>query len=187
MCGIRSIQKYYVTHAWKHNANGCFQLALCHLLVFLKDFPLWNLEFSEKFSRIGFGSGKEMPPEGAEKGRLSESHIYARVENFFQSDIAYNAYIISHICADASAPDPAAAGHHLEQKFPFARSVCRKIRKIKSHIAKKNRLPWTKMANGSPYERENNNDNRKKITNYFRCLRAHHTRELPKSARPELQ
>lgn len=93
----------------------------------------------------------EMPPEGAEKGRLSDIvYIRACAEISFQSDIAYNAYIISHIRADASAPDPAASGHHMEQKSPFAHSVCRKIRKIKSHIAKKNRLPWTKLANGSP-------------------------------------
>ena len=68
-----------------HYVNECFQLPLCLLVVFLGIFLLWNLEFSEKFSRIGFGSGKEMPPEEAGKGRLSDiAHIRAYVKKIFK-------------------------------------------------------------------------------------------------------
>lgn len=80
-----------------------FQLALCHPLVFLGNFPLWNLEFSEKFFWIGFGSGKEMPPEGAERGRLSESHICTRVRKIFFNLIShithmsYRIYVRMHL------------------------------------------------------------------------------------------
>lgn len=64
---------------------------------------------------------------------------------------------------------------------------CGKIRKIRLHIAKKEPSTMDKTGKRFSIERENQ-WHWKKITNYyFRCLRAHHTRELPKSARPELQ
>lgn len=94
-------------------------------MVFLGNFPLWNLEFSAKFSWIGFESGKEIPPDGAGKGRLSESHIYARMwKNFLKFDITYNTYAVSHIRVDASTPDPATAGHHLEKKSLYTHTIC---------------------------------------------------------------
>ena len=78
----------------------------------------WN--FPKNFPGSVLDPAREMPPEEAGKGRLSESHIYARVwKKFFQSDIAYNAYVISHR-ADASAPDPAAADRLFGEKI----SIC---------------------------------------------------------------
>lgn len=83
------------------------------------------------------------------------SYICAYVKKIFQSDIAYNAYIIiSHICADYSAPALAAAGHHMEQKSPFAHSIYRKIRKIKLHITKKEPFTMDKIGKRFSIERE---------------------------------
>ena len=44
---------------------------------------------------------------------------------------------------------------HSEKKSLYAHAIYANSDDFSAEIAKKNRLPWTKLANGSPFEREN--------------------------------